>query len=218
MPQKRMECFRLLFDHLSVFEWHKRFTESRESVRDDERCGRSKEVNAPELIDQRVRVRVTKLSFYGSSGEIPSEEASTLQIGSVAFPPGKCASPQLHPCHRLFGQDGYEDSSPPHSPDLDPCDFWSFPKLGGSRYETIEEMKEDVTKVIDMLTQEDFHWGFQRLLDRYNKNIAAGGHYFAGDKSFMCVLSIKVPIRKKSGNLFNDPHTLSYFCLCTNEF
>ena len=40
----------------SVFEWHKRFKEARESVRDDERCGRSKEVNRRELIVQRVRV------------------------------------------------------------------------------------------------------------------------------------------------------------------
>ena len=47
----------------SVFECHKRFKEGRESVRDDERCGRSKEVNTPELIDQRVRVRVTMLRF-----------------------------------------------------------------------------------------------------------------------------------------------------------
>ena len=46
-----------------VFEWRKRFKEGRESVRDDERCGRSKEVNIPELIDQRVRVRVTMLRF-----------------------------------------------------------------------------------------------------------------------------------------------------------
>ena len=46
-----------------VFEWHKRFMEGRESVRDDERCGRSKEVNTPELIGQRVRVRVTMLRF-----------------------------------------------------------------------------------------------------------------------------------------------------------
>ena len=46
-----------------VFEWHNRFKEGRESVRDDERCGRSKEVNTPELIGQRVRVRVTMLSF-----------------------------------------------------------------------------------------------------------------------------------------------------------
>ena len=42
----------------SVFEWHKRFREDKESVRDDKRCERSKEVNRPELIDQRVRVRV----------------------------------------------------------------------------------------------------------------------------------------------------------------
>ena len=67
----------------SVFDWHKRFNEGRESVRDDERCGRSKEVNTPELIGQ--------------------------------------------------------------------------------------------TKVIDTFTQEDFHGAFQKLLERYNKYIAAGG-------------------------------------------
>ena len=47
----------------SVFEWHKRFKEGRESVRDDERCGRSKEVNTPKLIGQRIRVRVTLFRF-----------------------------------------------------------------------------------------------------------------------------------------------------------
>ena len=94
---------------------------------------------------------------------------------------------------------------PPYCPDLAPCDFWLFPKLRGCRYETNKEMKEAVTKVIDTLTQEDFHGALQKLSERYNKCIAAGGDYFEGDKSFMCVLSIKVPIRKKSGNLFNDP-------------
>ena len=47
----------------SVLEWHKRFKEGRESVRDDERCGRSKEVNRPEFIGQRIRVRVKMLRF-----------------------------------------------------------------------------------------------------------------------------------------------------------
>ena len=47
----------------SVFEWHKRFKEGTESVRDDEKCGRSKEINKPVLIGQRVRVRVTMLRF-----------------------------------------------------------------------------------------------------------------------------------------------------------
>ena len=80
----------------SVFEWPKRFKEGRESVMDNERCGRSKEVNTPELI-----------------GQIPSEDNSTLQIDSVAFPPEQCTSPQLHTCHTLFDQDGEQDSSSP---------------------------------------------------------------------------------------------------------
>ena len=69
---------------------------------------------------------------------------------------------------------------PAYSPDLAPCDIWFFPKLRGCRYETIEEMKEAVTKVIDTLTQEDFHETFQKLLEWYNKYIAAGD-YFKGD-------------------------------------
>ena len=68
----------------------------------------------------------------------------------------------------------------PYLPDLAPCDFWLFPKLRGCRYETIEEMKEAVTKVIGTLTQEDFDGAFQKLLERY-KCIAAGGDYFEGD-------------------------------------
>ena len=70
---------------------------------------------------------------------------------------------------------------PPYSPDLVPCSFWLFPKLRGCGYETTEEIKEAVTKVIDTLTQEDFHGAFQKLLKRYNKCIAAGEDYFEGD-------------------------------------
>ena len=55
---------------------------------------------------------------------------------------------------------------PPYSRDLAPIDFWLFPKLRGCRYETIEEIKEAVTKVFDMLTQEDFDGAFQKLLER----------------------------------------------------
>ena len=49
---------------------------------------------------------------------------------------------------------------PPFSPDLAPCDFCLFAQLRGCRYETIEEMKEAVMKVIDTLIQEDFHGAF----------------------------------------------------------
>ena len=70
---------------------------------------------------------------------------------------------------------------PLYSLDLAPCDFSLFPKLKGCRYETTETIKEAVTQVIDTLTQEDFHGAFQKLLERYNKCIAAGGDYFEED-------------------------------------
>ena len=69
----------------------------------------------------------------------------------------------------------------PYCPDLAPCDFCLFPKVTGCRYETIEEMKEAVTKVIDSLTQEDSHGALQKLLERYNKCITVEGDYFEGD-------------------------------------
>ena len=70
---------------------------------------------------------------------------------------------------------------PSYSPNLTPCDVWLYPKLRGCRYETIEEMKEAVTKDIDTFTQEDFHEALPKLLERYKKCITDGGGYFGGD-------------------------------------
>ena len=110
----------------SVFEWHKRFKEGRESVKDDERCGRTKEVNTPELIGQRVRVT----GYYVEALREFSKRFQGIEA-------------------RLFDQDGRQDSF--SASGLAPCDFWLFPKLRCCRHETIEEMKEAVTKVIDTL-------------------------------------------------------------------
>ena len=113
IPKKRMECYSTVLEHLAWIEHQflsgMRFKEGRESVRDDERCGKSKEVNRPELIGQGLGLLCW--GFKGVQEEIPSEEASTLQIGSVAFPPGQFTRPQLHRCHRLFDQDGHLDIS-----------------------------------------------------------------------------------------------------------
>ena len=97
----------------SVFEWHKRFKEGSQSVRDDERCGRSKESIKQSWLAKGLGWGLQCWDFMGVQEETPREEASTLQIGSVAFPPGQYTSPQLHPCHRLFDQDGHQDSSSP---------------------------------------------------------------------------------------------------------
>ena len=153
----------------SVFEWHKRFKEDRESVRGV--GGERKSIHQSWLAKGLgLGLGLLCWGFKEVQEEIPSEEASTLQIGSVVFPAGQCTSPQLHPCHRLFDQDGHQDSfsASPYRQDLAPSDFWLFPKLRGCRYETIEEMKEAVTKITDTLTQEDFHGAFQKLLERYN--------------------------------------------------
>ena len=118
--------------------------------------------------------------FKGIQEEIPSEDTSTLQIGSVAFPLVHCTSPQLHPCHRLFDLDGIETVPPlPIVQTFLPVTF-GYSLSSGGCYETIE-MKEAVTKVIDTLILEDFHWAFQKLLEWHNKGIAAGGDYFEGD-------------------------------------
>ena len=69
-------------------------------------------------------------------------------------------------------------------------------------------MKEAVTKVIDTHTQENFHGAFQKLLERYNKCIVAEGDYFERGLEF------HVPIRKKSGNLFNDSRIYIYIYIC----
>ena len=107
--------------------------------------------------------------FKGVQEKILSEEASTLQIGSILV------------TDYLTKMGIKTLPRPPYSPDLAPCDVWLFPKLRGCRYETIEELKEAVTKVIDTLTREDFHGAFQKLLELHNKCIAAGGDYFEGD-------------------------------------
>ena len=188
-----MECFRLLFDHLAWIE-HQFLSGIRDSRKAGSVCGRMRGVGGvrksihQSWLAKQLGLGLLCWGFKGVQEEIPSEEASTLQIGSVTFPPVQYTSPQLHPCHRLFGQDGHKVPYPPYSSDLAPCDFWLIPNLRGCLYETIEEMKEAVTKVIDTLTQEDFHVAFQKLWERYNKCIAAGGDYLEGDKSFMCVL------------------------------
>ena len=158
----------------SVFEWHKRFKEGRESVRDYERCERSKEVRTPELIGQRVRVRVAVLRDFRK--RFRWKRPALFKSGQWHFHHDNA------PVHNYLTKMGIKTvPHRPYSPDLAPCDFWLFPKFRVCHYETIEEMKEAVTKVIDTLIQENFHVAFQKLLEWYNKCIAAGGDYFEGE-------------------------------------
>ena len=114
MPPKPIECFRLLFDHLAWIE-HRFFSGIRDSRKAGSLWGMMRGVwGVRKSIHQSWLAKGLGLLCWGFKGiqeEIPSEEASTLETGSVAFSAGQCTSPQLHPCNRLFDQDGYQDRS-----------------------------------------------------------------------------------------------------------
>ena len=118
MLQKRMECFKLLLEQLAWIEY-----QFLSGIRDSRKArslwGMMKGVEGvKKAIHQSWLAKGLGLGllcwgFKGVQEEIPWEEASTLQIGSVAFPPGQYTSSQLHPCHRLFEKDGHQDSCSP---------------------------------------------------------------------------------------------------------
>ena len=118
MPQKRMECFRLLFDRLAWIE-HEFLSGIRDSRKAQSLWGMMRGVGGVRKsihhswLAKQLGLGLLCWGFKGVQEEIPSEEASTLQTGPVAFPPGQYTSPQLHPCHRLIDQDGHQDSSSP---------------------------------------------------------------------------------------------------------
>ena len=109
MPQKSMECFRLLLEHLAWIE-HQFLSGIRDSTKAGSLWGRMRGVGRVRMsihqswLAKRLGLRLLCWGFKGVQQETLAEEASTLQIGSVAFPAGQCTSPQLHPCHRLFDQ------------------------------------------------------------------------------------------------------------------
>ena len=117
MPQKRMECFILLFDHLAWIE-HQFLS----GIRDSRKAGSLWEMRGMGGVSKSIHqswlakglgLGLLCWGFKGVQEEIPLEEANTLEIRSVGFPPGQCTSSPFYPCHRLFDQDEHQDSSSP---------------------------------------------------------------------------------------------------------
>ena len=179
-----MECFRLLFDHLAWIE-HQFLSGLRDSRKAGNLWGVTRGVGGVRKsihlswLAKGLRLGLLCWGFKGVQKEIPSEEASILQWHF---------HPDNAPVHNSIRDIDYLTKmgikavpQPPSCPDLAPCDFWLFSKLRGSRFETIGEMQEAVTKVIDTLIQENWHEAFQKFLKRYNKCIAPRGEYLEGD-------------------------------------
>ena len=130
-----------------VFEWHKRF-KGAWSLWGMMGCvgGVRKSVHQNWLAwGLGLGLGLLCWGFTGVQEEIPSEAASTLQIGSVAFPPGQYTGPHLF--KQILLKSIVTDyltkmgintvPHPPYNPDLALCDFWLFPKLRVRRYETM---------------------------------------------------------------------------------
>ena len=126
MPQKRMECFRLLLDQLALIE-HQFLSGVRDSRKPGSLwemltgVGGVKESIHHSWLAKGLGLGLLCWGFKGVQEEIPSTDASTLQIGSVAFPPRQCTSPQLHPDY--LSKMGIKTvPHPPYCPD--PCSLW----------------------------------------------------------------------------------------------
>ena len=148
MPQKRMEYFTLLLEHLAWIEH-----EFLSGIRDSRKAG--------SLWGMMRGVEGVRKSIH------QSWLAKRLGLGLLCWG-FKGFHNSIVVTDYLTNRDIKTIPQPLYSRDLATCDFCLFPKFRGCRYETIEEMKEAVTKVIDTLTQEDFHGAFQKLLERYN--------------------------------------------------
>ena len=149
--------------------------------------------------------------FKGIQEEIPSEEASTLQIESVAFPAGQCTSSQLHPWHKLFEEDGHQDSSTsflssrscsqwllviPSTQKLLLWDNWGYERgcEQGHWHAHTKGFICGLPEVFGMVKQ--VHCSRRRLLRR-------------GLEFYVCTIN-KSAHTKMSGNLFNFPRIYIY--------
>ena len=166
-----MECFRLLFDHLAWIK-HRFSSGIRDSMKARSLWGLMRGVGGvmksvhQSWLAKRLGLGLLRWGFKGVQVEIRSEEVGTLQIGWHSHQDNTPVHNSIHVKDYLTKMGIKTVSHPPYGRDLGPCDVWLFPKLRGCRYETIEEMKEAVTNVIDTLPKEDFHGAFQKLLER----------------------------------------------------
>ena len=187
MPQKHMECFRVLLEHLAWIK-HQFLSGIRDSRKAGSLWGMMRGVGGVrKSIHQswwtkRLGLGLLCWDFKGVQERFLGKRPALFKSAQWYFHQDNA------PVHNSILVTDYLTKmgiktvpQPPYSSDLAPCDFCLFPKLRGCHYETIEEMKEAVMKVIDTLTQEDFHGAFQKLLERYNKSIADGGDYYKGD-------------------------------------
>ena len=178
-----MECFRLLLEHLAWIE-HQFLSGIRDSRKAENLWGSMRGVGGVRKsihhswLAKGLGLGLLCWGFKGVQEEIPLEEARTLQIGSVAFSSGQCISfmtPSLS--QNIWPR--WVSRQFLSLPIVQTLLFVTFGYSLSSEAVVMGQLRR--WKVIGTLTQEDFHGAFQKLLERYNKWIAARGDYFEGD-------------------------------------
>nr|CAH7722444.1 unnamed protein product [Callosobruchus chinensis] len=179
-----------------VFEWHKRFSEGREEVEDDERTGRPvtsrieeniKKVNEIVRKDRRLSLRmISDLSNIDRETvrKILHEDLKMTKV---------CAKMQNNaPAHNALSVKQFLAKKsipvlehPPYSPDLALCGFYLFPKikssLKGTRFESVEDVKEKTADLLKRLTRHDMQHCFEQWKTRMQRCIDREGEYVEGD-------------------------------------
>ena len=198
MPEKPIECFSQLFDHLAWIE-HQFLNGIRDSRKSGSLWGIMRDVGGVRKsihhswLTKGLGLGLLCWGFKEVQEEITGKRPALFKSGQWHF------HLDNKPVHNSILVTDYLTkmgiNTVPHRPysrDLASCDFCLFPKLTGCRYETIEEMKEAVTKVIDTLTQEDFHGAFEKLLERYSRRRLLR----RGLKFHVCTINKSVHMKK----------------------
>ena len=173
----------------TIFEWHKRFREGRESVKDDERSFRpttSRTDDNIAAVDKMVKEdrKVTSRLIADTLG---TPKTVVLRILREDLKKRKlCSRFVLHSAaiirQFLTQKQVATLNHPPYSPDLSPPDYFLFPKvklqLKGARFDTIEEIQKAVTDQLNKIPAEDFSNAMKKLETRANLCITSNGFYF----------------------------------------
>ena len=183
-----MECFRLLFVHLAWIE-HQFLSGIRDSRKAGSLWGMMRGVGGvgksihQSWLANRLGLGLLCWGFKGVQQEIPSEEASTLQIGSVAFPPGQCTSEKTPSLSQTIWPRwaSRQFVTLPIVQTLLPVTFGYSLNSQAVVMRQLRRWKRLWRRSLTRSHKRTSIGAFQKLLEWYNKCIAAGGDYFEGD-------------------------------------
>ena len=187
---RQTACGASCMNRASVFEWHKKFEEGRESMRDDERCGRSWLAKGLGLGYHVEVLREFRKRFH-------RKRPAVFKLGQWHFHQDNA------PVHNPMLVTNYLSKmgiktvpQPPYSPDLVPCDFWLFPKLRGD--------ERGFDKGHWHAHARSLPWGLPEVVGTVQVHCSRGRLLRRGLEFHVCTIN-KSAHTKKSGNLFNDP-------------